>query len=99
MSLGALPQPHIRTAHDVRHLAACTHCGDLGDDRVMVAPLLSKSLYHGRCYVARFGLTGLLNLPKVQANKLTLGDIGPKAARALLDHWDACGRKAIRKVR
>lgn len=91
MRLDPLPQPRVRTAHDVRHLVACHHCEEVGDDRQMVNVFPGKSHYHGRCYISRFGLKSFVDLPKVQTNKVTLGDIGAKAARALLDHWDECG--------
>jgi len=40
--------------------------------------------YHGRCYIKRWGVAQLRQLPKEQQNKLTLGDIGPSAMRTLL---------------
>ena len=73
------------TSHDVRHLRVCQWCGDLGDERAMVATG-PRDLAHGRCAIVVLGgVEGLLTLPQSELDKLTLGDIGPEIMRRLLD--------------
>lgn len=85
---GPLPDPALRTAHDVRHLVTCTNsrCNQLGDDRHMICvrSMDVRNYYHGRCFVKVFGLGALLNTPREQLETLTLGDVGPAIARAIL---------------
>jgi hypothetical protein len=81
--LPALPPPQLRTAHDVRHLAACGHCRRMGDQRRMV--IAAGRTYHGRCFVRRFGVPALIALPPAQTDKLTLVDLGVEWMRQLLD--------------
>lgn len=68
------------TAHDVRHLRVCGHCGRLGDKREMV-----DGIFHGQCFIDLHGLPALLRLPAEQLDNLTLGDIGVEAMKAILD--------------
>jgi hypothetical protein len=77
--------PGIDTAHDVRHIVVCKHCEQIGDDRYMVRPFPKGNLYHGRCLMERFGLAKLIELPKCESDKLALGDIGPKAMKAVIE--------------
>lgn len=73
----------IDRAHDVRHLRPCYACGGIGDHRKMVSN--TGNVYHGRCFEARFGIDALLDLPQVETGKLTIGDIGVKSMKALVD--------------
>lgn len=72
--------PDLKTAHDVRHLDKCDVCSDLGDVRRMIL-----ARYHGRCYIRRFGLDDFLELPKEETDKVSLGDIGLNAMKALIE--------------
>lgn len=72
----------IERAHDVRHLRECSICGGIGDRRRMVC---TPCIAHGRCFEARFGIDALLDLPKTETEKLTIGDIGVKSMKALVD--------------
>jgi hypothetical protein len=71
--------PGIKNAHDVRHLTICPICNQLGDGRWMAGGK------HGRCILDTEGIDGLLRLPKEEADRLCLGDIGPSAMRALVN--------------
>lgn len=77
--------PELRTAHDVRRLAACAYCKGSGDVRHMVPMQRKHEFSHGRCYVAVHGIGGLLHQPKHVTDTLTLGDIGKDAMKALMD--------------
>ena len=81
-SLGPLPPPSLRRAHDVRHLVLCAQCGRPADSRHAVP--LDGQHYHGRCFIARFGLPALKALGPAAWAGLTLGDIGAAAFRHLL---------------
>lgn len=81
-SLGPLPPPSLRRAHDVRYLVLCAQCGSPTDSRHAVP--LDGQHYHGRCFIARFGLRALQALPRAACAGLQLADIGLPAARALL---------------
>lgn len=72
----------LRTAHDVRTLAACP-CGGFGHKANMIAR--DGKWYHGRCFISAFGIQSLLDLPDEQVTGLTLGDIGWQAMLRLLD--------------
>ena len=76
----------IAKAHDVRRLRACHYCGGLGRDDCMVER--NDALYHGRCFINRFGLEAFLALPTEQTHRVTLDDIGVDAMRALLDRGE-----------
>ena len=73
-------------SRDVRALRVCCRCGQLGDGRHMVRVVGHKPQgeAHGRCYIAAFGLRALLALPLEDRDKLTLGDIGVVAMKAVL---------------
>jgi hypothetical protein len=44
-----------------------------------------KSPYiHGRCFIAAHGIASFVGLPNEQTDTITLGDIGPKAAKAII---------------
>lgn len=76
-------------AHDVRHLRECERCHQLGDERSMIVfpptALTKEEFWHGACYLDRFGITRLLDLPDAQTDKLTLGDIGVSVMKRLLN--------------
>lgn len=76
----------IRTSKDVRNLRVCCRCGQLGDGRhmVRVSGHRPQGEAHGRCFVAAFGLRALIALPLGEREKLTLGDIGVVAMKAVL---------------
>lgn len=86
--LGPIPAPDLSKAHDIRHLSACAHCGEMGDDRRMIrsAP---RTDWHGRCYAKRFGRKAFLALPREQTERLMFGDIGPSLMRALVNRGGA----------
>lgn len=76
----------LETCHDVRHLRVCSGCKGVGDGRQMIREPRGKGArhHHGRCYIESHGMTLFLRLPSEETDKLTLGDIGPVAAAALL---------------
>lgn len=76
----------LRTAHDVRHLTRCGHCGAIGDARNMLRAAASDRPRHGRCFIAAEGLAALVALPLEVRGRLTLDDIGVDTMRHLLDH-------------
>lgn len=76
------PTITLRTAHDVRKLRCCPYCDRLGDTRHMVEAM--GQLVHGGCAVQIIGVKGILAMPREEQNKLTLGEIGMKAMRALV---------------
>jgi len=46
----------------------------------------SKDVFwHGRCFVKKFGLELLIEMPRSETIKLTLGDLGLRLMAALLD--------------
>jgi hypothetical protein len=59
------------TAHDVRHLRACKHCGGLGDNRKMLK--VSDGLWHDWCVVESLTVSQILQLPAAERGKITLG--------------------------
>ena len=92
---GPLPGPVLRTAHDVRHLVICEGCANLGegcanlgDDRHMVRAEKGK-LWHGRCVISKHGFSRLLTYPKMELERLTIGDLGPRYMGRLLNSWEA----------
>ena len=80
--------PELRTAHDVRRLACCEYCGGSGDTKNMIE-LQRRGWVHGRCYVAEYGIGNLLHQPMSVLEKLTLGDIGVDAMKAILEMRNA----------
>lgn len=76
-------------AHDVRHLTRCDICHGITDERHSVAYNVKrkpqKVYAHGKCYVVHFGLGRLLQQDDATLASLTLGDVGPDTARAILD--------------
>jgi hypothetical protein len=72
------------TCHDVRKLRGCEYCHKMGLSTNMVQP--SKGVfYHGRCFERKFDVERLLELPRDQVSRLTLGDLGVTLARAVVD--------------
>jgi hypothetical protein len=45
---------------------------------------VGKVYWHGRCVLSEAGIEGLMKLQKNELDKLTLGDIGVEAMRAIL---------------
>lgn len=76
--------PSLRTCHDVRRLAYCHYCEGCGDKENMVPMQQSYQYAHGRCYVAMQGIGGLLEQPMRILERLTLGDIGVSAMKAIM---------------
>ena len=60
---------------EVRHLCLCPVCGKLGDEQSMVKAGPMKCLAHDRCVYGQLG-EGILNLPKEERAKFTLGQLG-----------------------
>jgi hypothetical protein len=86
-------------AHDVRHLTRCDICHGIADERHSVAYNVKRKPQkvhaHGRCYVMQFGIEKLLLQDDATLASLTLGDVGPETARAILDrHSPALSRIA-----
>lgn len=87
MKTGQLPLENlvrVQKAHDVRTLRGCTVCSNLGNSDRMID--VDDEWYHGRCFVMRFGCKALLALPKAKTDRLTLGDLGVRLMKALLNH-------------
>ena len=95
-SLGPLPEPVVRRAHDVRHLVCCERCRQIADARHAV--LHDGRHFHGRCFIARFGLPALKSLGPASWAGLTLGDTGAAAFRHLLGTSTQNGRRRNRAL-
>jgi len=83
------------TVKDVRTLRTCGSCGGLGNADAMIhrkVPLdgavtvLRDEYLHGRCFVKRYGRAELVHLPREQTDKLTLGDLGVRTMKYLIDY-------------
>lgn len=79
----------IKTAHDVRRLAICSHCRNMGSQLSMIdtpAPIGDGRLefWHGRCFAKHIGMTRLLELPPEKTARLALGDLGVDLMKRLL---------------
>lgn len=87
------PGPHLRTAHDVRHLRRCAGCGGVGDSRLMLSVQLPSQvgLHHGCCAIQLLGADGVLALAPNERAKITLSDAGVTLMRRLLEADDAGG--------
>lgn len=81
--LAARREPTItmKTAHDVRQLRKCAKCGGAGDQRHM--PSVNGQLMHGYCALDEIGVDGVASLPMAELGKITLGEIGGKAMKAI----------------
>lgn len=77
------PSITLRKVHDVRRLDACAHCLDIGDQRFMVR--MNGALVHGGCALEIAGVPGLLALSQKDQDRLTIGEIGADAMRALIE--------------
>lgn len=77
------PSIDLNTAHDVRKLRVCSHCQSLGDSRYMVT--VNGKLVHGFCALDLIGIKGLLSLPHREQDKLTIGEIGSRAMKRLVE--------------
>ena len=73
----------VHTARDIRNLCMC-ECGGVAHFYQSIHIGLSET-YHGRCYIARFGLDALLAMDKSELGGLTLNDIGQDAMRLVVD--------------
>lgn len=75
------------TVHDVRHLALCPVCGNIGLDWAMIRESWdSGHWFHGRCFVERFGIDALLKRAGPDTGGLTLDDLGFDNMKRLVDH-------------
>jgi hypothetical protein len=82
----------VTTAHSIRTLRVCDECGGLGnvDSMLRIYRTFRGSRaqdavhVHGRCFIKLFGIRSLLARPQGDTDRLTLGDIGVHAAKALL---------------
>jgi len=79
----------IERAHDVRTLRGCAHCGGLGHANRMLEgdphETRSTAWYHGRCFAAKFGEKALLEMGRIQLERLCIGDLGTKLVTAVID--------------
>jgi hypothetical protein len=46
-------------------------------------------LWHGRCVIRKHGFSRLLTFNKMELERLTIGDLGGRYMRRLIDTWDA----------
>lgn len=72
------------TAHDVRHLAACSVCGLMG----LRMPTFGAVRGHGACLVRRFGWRTLVQIDDVNFGRFTMEDykfLGVQTFDAVLD--------------
>jgi hypothetical protein len=76
----------IRRAHDVRKLAQCDICHGILDihHSVLKGAGRKKVFFHGRCFIAQWGMDKFLQLDEPTLNSLTMGDIGVEAMTALV---------------
>jgi hypothetical protein len=70
-------------SHAVRDTTTCDICQGMASKKTSI--LQGKKHFHGKCFIAQWGIDALLALPTIDKDCLTLGDIGVKAMRALLD--------------
>jgi hypothetical protein len=93
----------VEKAHDVRALRGCDECGGLGnEDRMLHVDIgRGKVFIHGRCFVRAFGLESFVKLPQAQLNKMSLGDVGFRAMKAIVSGGHAlnCNCSACRVAR
>lgn len=80
----------IERAHDVRTLRGCAHCGGLGHKTQMLegsphAGERSTPWFHGRCFAEKFGEKALLDMGRIQLDRLCMGDLGTRLMRAVID--------------
>jgi hypothetical protein len=78
-----MPLP-LRTCHDIRKWRGCVLCKKLGDKNQMLQSS-KETFWHGRCFAKQFGTDRLLELPREQLEKLSLGDLGLRLMRAVVD--------------
>ncbi len=78
----------MRTCHDIRLWRGCPGCMNLGSKNNMVR-LSNDQFWHGRCFAEKFGVDRLLQMPREETVKLTLGDLGVDLMGRLLDKIDA----------
>ena len=71
-------------ADDLRLLCRCPVCGRLGDERAMVKVGPMKTPAHDRCAFEQLG-DGIMNLPKEERAKFSLGAVGPDTMRRLVE--------------
>ena len=75
-----LPEP--MKAHDVRHIRQCSHCGGIGDDRLMIHE--DDDRIHTKCYLKRSGFTAALKLTRSERDKFRVCDLTIPQMRRLL---------------
>ena len=46
---------------------------------------LRTAWYHGRCFAAKFGEKALLEMGRIQLERLCIGDLGTKLVTAVID--------------
>jgi hypothetical protein len=73
----------LQKAHDVRHLNSCAYCLAIGDRRYM--PKVGGKYMHGFCALETLTVDGVLKLPRHEIGKISLGEIGPVAMKAICD--------------
>lgn len=73
---------NMRTAHDVRRLCLCSHCGGLGDREQMIA---LGGPYHTLCFRQVFGFEAVLALPMAQSGKFRMRDLSTTEMRRLIN--------------
>jgi hypothetical protein len=71
------------SSHSVRDMTVCDICQGMA--RKSTSILQGNKHFHGRCFIAQWGIDALLKLPTIDKECLTLSDIGSKAMRALID--------------
>lgn len=76
-------------SHSVRDLTVCDICQKIA--RKSTSILRGEKHFHGRCFIFQWGIEALLLLPTNDKECLTLGDIGPKAMRALIESASSKG--------
>lgn len=70
-------------AHDVRHLRVCKHCDQLGDNRKML--MVEGAPMHDACVIATRSTSQILQLPKEEREKITIGAAGHTLMMKLVD--------------
>ena len=71
-------------ADDLRLLCRCPVCGRLGDERAMVKVGPMETPAHDGCAFEQLG-DGIMNLPKEERAKFSLGAVGPDTMRRLVE--------------
>lgn len=73
----------LRTCHDIRSWRPCAYCLKPGSVATMIEAS-KDNFWHGRCFERKFGMERMLEMPRKELVKLSLGDLGVDLMKELL---------------